>query len=83
MTESVNKTFKNHLDFANQSYFEHFSHSMVYCGRSLKSAFYFFCHSIIPDIFIFDGSESVKKLNDDLCSKYIKRMREINGEDDL
>ncbi len=68
----------NHLKFANQSYFEHFKDSIFYCGVSLKSAFYFFCHAIWPDSFQQNGSQSIHNLSSIIHDKYQKRIQELH-----
>lgn len=72
-----NNNFFKHLAFANQSYFEHFSDSIKYCGTSLKGAFYFFCHAFWPDIFQQNGSETIHQLSSTIHDKYQKRMAEL------
>ena len=74
---SDDNTFFKHLSFANQSYFEHFSDSIKYCGTSLKGAFYFFCHAFWPDIFQQNGSETIHQLSSTISDKYQKRMAEL------
>ena len=67
-----------HLEFANQSYFEHFRDSLFYCGVSLKSAFYFFCHSVWPDSFQQNGSETIHYLSNIIYEKYQQRIEELH-----
>ena len=67
-----------HLEFANQSYFEHFRDSLFYCGVSLKSAFYFFCHGIWPDSFQQNGSETIHYLSNIIYEKYQQRIEELH-----
>lgn len=67
-----------HLEFANQSYFEHFRDSLFYCGISLKGAFYFFCHGIWPDSFQQNGSETIHDLNNIIYEKYKQRIEELH-----
>jgi hypothetical protein len=73
----TNHYFK-HLQFANQSYFEHFQDSLFYCGISLKSAFYFFCHGIWPDSFQQNGSETIHDLSNIIYEKYQQRIEELH-----
>lgn len=61
-----------HLQKVKQTYFEHFFDGMYYCGISLKSSFYFFIHSLWPDLFEFDGSNTIKNLNDILEEKKMR-----------
>ena len=72
MTESYNEIFFKHLDKVNQTYFEHLVDSMGYCGRALRSAFYFACHGIYPDIFETKGSETILELNNEIVEKYAR-----------
>jgi hypothetical protein len=65
-----------HLDSVGQSYTEHFSDSICYSWYSLKSAFYFFCHSIYPDVFERKGSDNLFKLN----SMIEKKIDKINKQ---
>lgn len=59
----------NHLQKVKQGYYEHFLDSICYCGISLKASFYFFIHSLFPDVFEFDGSNTIKQLNNILEEK--------------
>jgi hypothetical protein len=52
-----------HLKQVNQSYVEHFYDGITYCGISLRASFYFFIHSLWPDLYEFDGSATIKELN--------------------
>lgn len=72
-----NKSFFKHLEFANQSYWEHFGDSMSYCFQSCKSSFFFFFHALWPDIFITSGSETIHRLSEIIKYKYKKRIQEI------
>ena len=58
-----------HLKQINQSYTEHFYDSMNYCCISFKASFYFFMHSVWPDIYEFDGSKTINDLNTILHEK--------------
>jgi hypothetical protein len=78
-TQTEKKRFFKHLEFANQTYFEHFYDSIGYCGKCLKSSFYFFVHAIWPDIFQQNGSNTVRDLNNVITSKYERRMRELSS----
>jgi len=68
-----------HLDSVGQSYTEHFCDSICYSWYSLKSAFYFFCHSIYPDIFERKGSDTLFKLNS-MIEKKIDKIDKINSK---
>ena len=59
-----------HLEFARQSYMEHFHESMYYCWLSLKSSFFFACHAVIPDIFQKNGSETINYVHCAIQHKY-------------
>ena len=58
-----------HLQKVKQNYFEHFFDGIYYCRISLKASFYFFIHSLWPDLFEFDGSNTIKQLNNILEDK--------------
>ena len=72
------KSFFNHLDFANQSYLEHFTDSIKYCGRSIKASFFFFIHAFWPDIFTQSGSNCIHNLSETIQYKYNKRVEELH-----
>jgi hypothetical protein len=59
----------NHLKQVKQSYLEHFQDGTIYCYLSLKASFYFFIHSIWPDIYEYNGSETISELNNILNEK--------------
>ena len=69
-------TFK-HLEYAKQSYIEHFKDSIKYVKFSLQAVFYFTVHSIYPDLFEHQGSDVIKKLNDILQEK-INKIQKLN-----
>jgi hypothetical protein len=52
-----------HLEYANQTYLQHFQDSMYYSWISLKACFIFFIHGIFPDTFIDNGSTTISLLN--------------------
>ncbi|NBO99436.1 MAG: hypothetical protein EBU90_04815 [Proteobacteria bacterium] len=66
-----------HLEFANQTYWQHFRASMGYSWRSFASSFYFFVHAFWPDIFQHHGSDRVVALSDELIDKYEQRIKAI------
>jgi len=59
----------DHLTRVKQDYWSHFFDAMSYSFTALKASFYFFVHAIYPDLFEFDGSREIHKLNDILVSK--------------
>lgn len=69
--------FFKHLEFANQTYWQHFKDSMKYSFTSFRASFYFFCHAFWPDIFTQTGSETVHELSSIIYEKYLKRINEI------
>ena len=79
----VKKSGFKHLNDINQIYFQHFSDSIGYCGKSIKASFYFLCHAIWPDIFEFSGSDTINELSDVLRFKLrkFKEMKNLNVED--
>jgi hypothetical protein len=69
-----------HLKDLNVTYNTHFKHSMSYSLQSLKASYYFFIHSIYPDIYKDKGSLSIKKLNNTLHENFIKyKNKDINN----
>lgn len=54
---------KSHLQQVNQTYFQHFKHSIYYSGQSLKATFFFLIHAIFPDVFVDNGSTTIAELN--------------------
>lgn len=84
LSESINTSDNtsnqniNHLNFANQTYFEHFKDSITYCGKSIKASFFFFVHAIWPDLFTQSGSQCIHELSDTIKYKYNKRMEELH-----
>ena len=66
-----------HLQKVKQGYYEHFFDAIYYCGISLKASFYFFIHSLFPDLFEFDGSNTIKQLNNILEKKKQKISNKI------
>lgn len=51
-----------HLKQNNQTYIQHFKHSIYYAWRSFNAAFYFFIHAFIPELFQTNGSTEIKNL---------------------
>jgi len=62
-------TFK-HLSDVNQTYTQHMKDSMKYSWSSLKSAFYFFCHGLLPCVYEHEGSDNVSRLHVKITDKY-------------
>jgi hypothetical protein len=60
----------SHLQFANQTYFEHLKDSMKYSWKSLKASFFFFIHGIVPDVYTDAGSVEIHKLETIIQHKY-------------
>ncbi len=58
-----------HLQQVNQSYISHFCDSINYSFISLKASFYFLIHSLWPDLYEFDGSNTIKELHNILEEK--------------
>jgi len=59
----------SHLRLVKQSYFEHFFDAISYSFMAFKASFCFFVHSIWPDLFEFDGSNLIARLNAILADK--------------
>lgn len=75
------ESYFKHLDFAGQTYSQHFYAAMGYSWRSMKCSFYFFWHAIWPDIFQQSGSDGIINLGDELIEKIRNRMNYLTGED--
>lgn len=58
-----------HLKYVKQTYSEHFFDAMLFSLIALKASFYFFVHALWPDVFEFNGSIELEKLNQILISK--------------
>lgn len=52
----------NHLINVNMDYFTHFKRSIGFCFKSFEASFYFFVHAFVPDIFEYNGSETICNL---------------------
>ena len=70
---------ESHLDFAGQTYSEHFVDAMKYSCKSFKASLFFFIHAFIPDLFTQSGSNCVHELSDTIKDKYKKRMDQLNN----
>lgn len=70
-TQQIPKTrwFK-HLNTIDQGYFEHMSNALSYSWLSMKASFFFFWHAWYPDLFEWDGSNTIYDLNNVLKSKF-------------
>ena len=69
---------EGHLDFAGQTYSEHFVDAMKYSCKSFKASLFFFTHALIPDLFTQSGSNCVHELSDIIKDKYKKRIDQLN-----
>jgi hypothetical protein len=52
----------SHLNDVDMKYFTHFKRSMGFCFKSFEASFYFFIHAFIPDIFEYNGSNTIDNL---------------------
>lgn len=77
-----NNKFKNHLDFAGQTYYEHFVDAIKYSCKSFKASFFFFVHAFIPNVFTQSGSNCIHELSDTIKDKYKTRMTQITQLND-
>ena len=64
----------SHLSKANQTYFQHFRDSIVYCGMSLQASLFFLIHSFIPDYCETRGSNMINKIHNIIKNKYRERQ---------
>lgn len=78
-----NTTNQSHLEFAGQTYSEHFKDSLKYSCKALKASFYFFIHALIPDVFTQSGSNCIHELSDTIKEKYNKRTIELERTSEL
>jgi hypothetical protein len=69
---------EGHLEFAGQTYSEHFVDAMKYSYKSFKAGLFFFIHALIPDSFTQSGSNCVHELSDTIKDKYKKRIARLN-----
>ena len=58
-----------HLNFAKQTYSQHFKDALFYSLLSAKAAVYFLIHSIFPEYFVSSGSETIETLHEIICAK--------------
>lgn len=56
----------HHLQQINQSYLQHFCNALSYAFVCQKASLYFVVHALSPDRFVKDGSNEIKKLNNEL-----------------
>lgn len=68
------ESYFKHLNFAGQTYLQHFRAAMGYSWRSFKASFFFFTHALWPDIFQQTGSREIINLGDELIQKYRNRI---------
>lgn len=54
---------ESHLQQVNQTYFQHFKHSIYYSCQSLKATLFFFIHAVVPNVFVDNGSKTIAELN--------------------
>ena len=59
-----------HLEYANQTYMEHFKDSTSYAWKSLKASFYFTMHAFFPDCYEKNGSNEINELHIIIRNKY-------------
>lgn len=64
----------NHLKYVKQTYLEHFFDAFSYSCRCFRAGFYFFIHSLWPDLFEFNGSREIEELNAILIYKTRKQI---------
>lgn len=67
-----------HLEYANQTYMEHFKDSMGYAFKSFKGCYYFFIHAFCPDYYVKDGSSEINELHIIIRNKY-RELEEANN----
>ncbi len=54
----------NHLQEINKTWFQHFKFALSLSIKLFKLSIISLAHSILPNIFVHDVSEEIKKLND-------------------
>jgi hypothetical protein len=55
-----------HLQNIHQSYILHFKNAISYSLQCQKASLFFVIHAVYPDVFVKDGSNEIKKLQDRL-----------------
>jgi hypothetical protein len=59
----------HHLQNINQTYIEHMRNAMSYAFLSQKASLVFLIHALYPDVFVDDGSKTIRILQDKLSSQ--------------
>lgn len=72
------KSFFIHLNFMNQSYFEHWKQSIRYCYMATKSSWCFFIHAFYPDWFQHTGSDIIIEMTDEILEKYTDSINRLD-----
>ena len=81
MSSSKLFTFKDknltcqHLEDAQQTYFEHMGDALSYAGKSASASAYFFIHALFPCLLTDAGSSQIGKLNQVLSAKHDEMLR--------
>lgn len=58
--------FCRHLKENKITYIQHFRRSLYYSAKSFQCSVMFLVHAILPWCFEYDGSRSIKKLNEEM-----------------
>lgn len=67
----------NHLEFAGQTYVQHFRDAIKYSMLSFKASICFLVHALLPNIFQHSGSDIIVGLNDEILQKYADRIEAL------
>ena len=52
-----------HLTDVHQTYLEHLSDAWSYALESLMASIYFLIHGLCPDMFVHNGSDTIKRVH--------------------
>ena len=77
---TIENSYKNHLEFAGQTYRQHFKDSMKYSWKSFKASVVFFIHAVYPNSLRHTGSSIITEVNDTIVTKYSERIATISNQ---
>lgn len=65
----------SHLKTINQTYGQHMLNALKYSALCQKASFFFLIHAIIPDVFVDNGSKTIRQIQDILAQQQNKKNR--------
>ena len=68
--EKFQLLFQEHLASCNESYIEHLTNAALFGAKLVIAGIACFVHAILPFLFVDTASTQVKKLNEDLRSRF-------------